>query len=150
MNKDLYLIYINKIGTNFKGEHIFEFLFSDRTDLDWDESWYESSVIVDKNDLTPDPSFIKLVGSLKTSELDLELVQNSGVFQVYNAVEGIIALGWQKLEDTEEEDYIEERIVFKFGETNKSVEEKLYTIDLILNYDETKVKKYWLRIIKKD
>jgi hypothetical protein len=139
--KDLYLIYINKIGTNFKGEHIFEFLFSDRTDLDWDESWYESSVIVDKNDLTPDPSFIKLVGSLKTSELDLELVQNSGVFQVYNAVEGIIALGWQKLEDTEEEDYIEERIVFKFGETNKSVEEKLYTIDLILNYDETKVKK---------
>jgi hypothetical protein len=141
MNKDLYLIYINKIGTNFKGEHIFEFLFSDRTDLDWDESWYESSVIVDKNDLTPDPSFIKLVGSLKTSELDLELVQNSGVFQVYNAVEGIIALGWQKLEDTEEEDYIEERIVFKFGETNKSVEEKLYTIDLILNYDETKVKK---------
>jgi hypothetical protein len=44
-------------------------------------------------------------------------------------------------EDTEEEDYIEERIVFKFGETNKSVEEKLYTIDLILNYDETKVKK---------
>jgi hypothetical protein len=141
MNKDLYLIYINKIGTNFKGEHIFEFLFSDRTDLDWDESWYESSVIVDKNDLTPDPSFIKLVGSLKTSELDLELVQNSGVFQVYNAVEGIIALGWQKLEDTEEVDYIEERIVFKFGETNKSVEEKLYTIDLILNYDETKVKK---------
>jgi hypothetical protein len=140
MNKDLYLIYINKIGTNFKGEHIFEFLFSDRTDLDWDESWYESSVIVDKNDLTPDPSFIKLVGSLKTSELDLELVQNSGVFQVYNAVEGIIALGWQKLEDTEE-DYPEERIVFKFGETNKSVEEKLYTIDLILNYDETKVKK---------
>jgi hypothetical protein len=139
--KEYYLIYINKIGTNFKGEHIFEFLFSDRTDLDWDESWYESSVIVDKNDLTPDPSFIKLVGSLKTSELDLELVQNSGVFQVYNAVEGIIALGWQKLEDTEEEDYIEERIVFKFGETNKSVEEKLYTIDLILNYDETKVKK---------
>ena len=139
--KELYLIYINKIGTNFKGEHIFEFLFSDKTNLDWDESWYESSVVTDKNDLTPDPSFIKLVGSLKTSELDLELVQNSGVFQVYNAVEGIIALGWQKLEDTEEEDYIEERIVFKFGETNKSVEEKLYTIDLILNYDETKVKK---------
>jgi hypothetical protein len=138
--KELYLIYINKIGTNFKGEHIFEFLFSDKTNLDWDESWYESSVVTDKNDLTPDPSFIKLVGSLKTSELDLELVQNSGVFQIYNAVEGIIALGWQKLEDSDE-DYPEERIVFRFGETKEVVEEKLYSLDLVLNYDETKVKK---------
>lgn len=137
--KELYLIYINKIGTNFKGEHIFEFLFSDRTNYDWDENWYESSVVTDKNDLTPDPSFIKLVGGLKTSELDLELIQNSGVFQIYNAVEGIIALGWEKLQD--DVDYPEERLVFRFGETKKSVEEKLYSLDLVLNYDETKVKK---------
>ena len=137
--KELYLIYINKIGTNFKGEHIFELLFSDKTNYDWDESWYESSVVTDKNDLTPDPSFIKLVGGLKTSELDLELIQNSGVFQIYNAVEGIIALGWEKLQDDQE--YPEERLVFRFGETKKSVEEKLYSLDLILNYDETKVKK---------
>lgn len=136
--KELYLIYINKIGTNFKGEHIFEFLFSDRTNYDWDETWYESSVVTDKNDLTPDPSFIKLVGGLKTSELDLELIQNSGVFQIYNAVEGIIALGWEKLQD--DQDYPEERLVFRFGETKESVEGKLYSLDLVLNYDETKVK----------
>jgi hypothetical protein len=137
--KDLYLIYVNKIGTNFKGEHIFEFLFSDRTNWDWDESWYESSVINDKNDLTPDSSFIKLVGGLKTSELDLELIQNSGVFQIYNAVEGIIALAWEKLEDGN--DYPEERLVFKFGENQKSVEEKLYSLDLVLNYDDFKIRK---------
>jgi hypothetical protein len=137
--KELYLIYINKIGTNFKGEHIFEFLFSDRTNYDWDETWYESSVVTDKNDLTPDPSFIKLVGGLKTPELDLELIQNSGVFQIYNAVEGIIALAWEKLQD--DQDYPEERLVFKFGEAKESVEDKLYSLDLVLNYDETKVKK---------
>lgn len=137
--KELYLIYINKIGTNFKGEHIFEFLFSDRTNYDWDETWYESSVVTDKNDLTPDPSFIKLVGGLKTSELDLELIQNSGVFQIYNAVEGIIALGWEKLQD--DQDYPEERLVFRFGETKELVEEKLYSLDLVLNYDESKIKK---------
>ena len=137
--KELYLIYINKIGINHKGECIFEFLFSDSTNYDWDESWYESSVVTDKNDLTPDPSFIKLVGGLKTSELDLELIQNSGVFQIYNAVEGIIALGWEKLQDDRE--YPEDRLVFRFGETKKSVEEKLYSLDLVLNYDETKVKK---------
>jgi len=135
----MYLIYINNIGKNYKSENIYEFLFSDKTDLDWDENWYESSVVTDKNDLTPDPSFIKLVGGLKTSELDLELIQNSGVFQIYNAVEGIIALGWEILKD--DEDYPEERLVFKFGETKESIEEKLYSLDLVLNYDETKVKK---------
>jgi len=137
--KELFLIYINKIGTNHKGEHIFEFLFSDRTDWDWDESWYESSVVTDKNDLTPEPNYIKLVGNLKTEDLDLELVQNSGVFQIYNAVEGIIALGWEKLEDSDE-DYPEERIVFRFGESKESIENKLYSMDLVLNYNETKVK----------
>lgn len=135
----MYLIYINNIGKNYKSENIYEFLFSDKTDLDWDENWYESSVVTDKNDLTPDPSFIKLVGGLKTSELDLELIQNSGVFQIYNAVEGIVALGWEILKD--DEDYPEERLVFKFGETKESIEEKLYSLDLVLNYDETKVKK---------
>jgi len=93
---DLKLIYINKIGTNFKGEHMFEFLFSDRIDWDWEEEWYESSVITDMSDLTPPTSFIKSVGFLQTKELDLELVQESGIFQVYNAVEGVIALGWEK------------------------------------------------------
>jgi len=135
----MYLIYINNIGKNYKSENIYEFLFSDKTDLDWDENWYESSVVTDKNDLTPDPSFIKLVGGLKTSELDLELIQNSGVFQIYNAVEGIVALGWEILKD--DEDYPEERLVFKFGETKESIEEKLYSLDLVLNYDETKIKK---------
>ena len=137
--KDLYLIYINNIGKNYKSENIYEFLFSDRTNYDWDETWYESSVVTDKNDLTPDPSFIKLVGGLKTSELDLELIQNSGVFQIYNAVEGIVALGWEKLQDDQE--YPEERLVFRFGETKELVEEKLYSLDLVLNYDEIKVKK---------
>ena len=75
MKDKLHLLYINKIGTNFKGEHMFEFLFSDKTDWDWDESWYESSVITDKNDLTPEPNFIKLVGNLKTEELDLEFIK---------------------------------------------------------------------------
>ena len=74
-----------------------------------------------------------------TSEFDLELIQNSGVFQIYNAVEGIIALAWEKLEDGG--DYPEERLVFKFGESQKSVEEKLYSIDLVLNYDDFKVRK---------
>lgn len=134
----MYLIYINKVGTTFKGEHMFEFLFSTSIDWEWDEEWYQSSVINDTTDLAPDESIVKLIGSLKTNELDLDLVQESGVFDVYNAVEGIVALGWEKLVDGE--DYPEQRMVFKFGESKEMVDVKLLEMDLALNYKENKVK----------
>jgi hypothetical protein len=60
----MYLIYINRIGTTFKGEHIFEFLFSNSIDWEWDESWYESSVMTDTRELSPNESIIKVVGTL--------------------------------------------------------------------------------------
>jgi len=133
----MYLIYINRIGKTFKGENIFEFLFSDSTDWEWDDSWYESSVLTDTRELSPDESIIKLVGTLKTDELDLELVQEDGVRDIYNAVEGIIALGWEKL--GEEDEIPEKRRVFKFGDTKESVDEQLYEYDLSLKYKENKV-----------
>jgi hypothetical protein len=135
----MYLIYINRIGKTFKGENMFEFLFSDSTEWEWDESWYESSVMTDTRDLAPDESIIKLVGSLKTDEFDLELIQEDGVRDIYNAVEGIMALGWEKLQD--DEDYPEKRRVFKFGDTKESVDEQLYEYDLVLKYKENKVTK---------
>ena len=135
----MYLIYINRVGKTFKGENMFEFLFSDSTDWEWDGSWYESSVLTETRDLAPDESIIKLVGSLKTNDFDLELVQEDGVRDIYNAVEGIIALGWEKLQD--DQDYPEQRRVFKFGDTNESVDEQLYEYDLVLKYKENKVTK---------
>lgn len=134
----MYLIYINRIGKTFKGENMFEFLFSNSTEWEWDDSWYESSVISDTKDLAPDESIIKLVGSLSTDEFDLELVQEDGVRDIYNAVEGIIALGWEKLQD--DEDYPEKRRVFKFGDTKEMVDEQLYEYDLVLKYKENKIK----------
>ena len=135
----MYLIYINRIGTTFKGEHIFEFLFSNSIDWEWDESWYESSVMTDTRELSPNESIIKVVGTLKTDEFDLELVQEDGVRDIYNAVEGIIALGWEKLE--EEEEIPERRRVFNFGDTKESVDEQLYEYDLTLKYKENKITK---------
>ena len=120
----MYLIYINRIGTTFKGEHIFEFLFSNSVEWEWDDTWYESSVMTDTRELAPDETIVKIVGTLKTDELNLELVQEDGVRDIYNAVEGIIALGWEKLE--EDEEIPEKRRVFNFGDTKESVDEQLY------------------------
>jgi len=133
----MYLIYINRIGTTFKGEHIFEFLFSDSINWEWDDTWYESSVMTETRELAPDENIIKLVGTLKTNLFDMELVQEDGVRDIYNAVEGIIALGWEKLE--EDKDIPEKRRVFKFGDTKESVDEQLYEYDLALKYKENKV-----------
>lgn len=135
----MYLIYINRIGTTFKGEHIFEFLFSNSVEWDWDDTWYESSVMTDTRELSPDETIVKIVGTLKTDELNLELVQEDGVRDIYNAVEGIIALGWEKLE--EDEEIPEKRRVFNFGDTKESVDEQLYEYDLALKYKENKVTK---------
>ncbi len=133
----MYLIYINRIGTTFKGEHIFEFLFSNSVDWEWDDSWYESSVMTETRELAPDETIVKMVGTLKTDLFDMELVQEDGVRDIYNAVEGIIALGWEKLE--EDEEIPEKRRVFNFGDTKESVDEQLYEYDLALNYKENKV-----------
>ena len=133
----MYLIYINRIGTTYKGEHIFEFLFSNSVEWEWDESWYESSVMTDTRELSPDESIVKIVGTLKTDEFNLELVQEDGVRDIYNAVEGIIALGWEKLE--EDEEIPEKRRVFNFGDTKESVDEQLYEYDLALKYKENKI-----------
>lgn len=133
----MYLIYINRIGTTFKGEHIFEFLFSNSIEWDWDDTWYESSVMTETRELSPDESIVKIVGTLKTDEFDLELVQEDGVRDIYNAVEGIIALGWEKLE--EDEEIPEKRRVFNFGDTKESVDEQLYEYDLALKYKENKI-----------
>jgi|TARA_R110000803_G_scaffold130962_2_gene198203 hypothetical protein len=133
----MYLIYINRIGTTFKGEHIFEFLFSDSIEWEWDDSWYESSVMTDTRELAPNESIVKLVGNLKTDLFDIELVQEDGVRDIYNAVEGIIALGWEKIE--EEEEVPEKRRVFNFGDTKESVDEQLYEYDLVLKYKENKI-----------
>jgi hypothetical protein len=133
----MYLIYINRIGTTFKGEHIFEFLFSNSVEWEWDDTWYESSVMTETRELAPDENIIKLVGTLKTNLFDMELVQEDGVRDIYNAVEGIIALGWEKLE--EDEEIPEKRRVFKFGDTKESVDEQLYEYDLVLKYKENKV-----------
>ena len=133
----MYLIYINRIGTTFKGEYIFEFLFSDSIEWEWDDSWYESSVMTDTRELAPNESIVKLVGNLKTDLFDIELVQEDGVRDIYNAVEGIIALGWEKIE--EEEEVPEKRRVFNFGDTKESVDEQLYEYDLVLKYKENKI-----------
>lgn len=82
----------------------------------------------------PEFEYIHKVGVLSKSNIKLELVQNSDYFGMEHALDNVIALGWETLEN---ENHENERLVFQFGEDIKKVEDKLYARDLILDYDKT-------------
>lgn len=128
---NLFLVYINRVGQNWKGENIFEFLFSDVTENIDGDSW--DSYPASGNPEPPENKFIKKVGVL-TSNLNLDLVNESDSFSIWDAVDGVISMAWENLEGYEE--YPDKRVHFSFGEEIKSVEDKLYEKDYILIYDK--------------
>jgi hypothetical protein len=128
MNK-LYLIYVNMVGKNYQGQYLYEFIFSDTTkNIDGDE-W--DVFPASGRPEPPHDIFIKKVGVLESS-LKLDVIQNSDTFAVWDAVDGIIALSWENIDDYAS--YPDKRLCFNFGEEKESVETKLYEKDLILKY----------------
>jgi len=122
------LVFINELGPNFRGDNIYEFIFSDIDDVHGDE--WESETANGKP-TPPYVEFIKKVGVLKNSEIELELIQNSDFFGMYDAVDGVIALGWEKPDN-----YDGKRLVFHFGDELKNVENKLYEKDIVLKWEK--------------
>lgn len=129
MNKEeLYLIFVNEVGKNWKGEFIYEFLFSDSIEGVDGEEWDEFPAAGKPE--PPHKQHIHTVARLK-SELRFDTVQFSDTFCVWDAVDGIIALAWENVDDYDE--YPEKRMFFKFGETLKEIEDKFYEHDIILD-----------------
>ena len=106
--EELYLIYINALGTDWKGDNVYEFLYSDTTEDVDGEDWdlYPAS----GQPLPPRKDLIRRVGKLE-SKLKLEVVQNSDTFAVWDAIDDVIALGWEDILGYDE--YI--NIVIFFG-----------------------------------
>jgi hypothetical protein len=130
------LIYINELGPNYKGDNIYEFIFSDLDDV-WGEDW--DSEPASGKPQPPEIQFIKRVGTLKNSLIELNLIQNSDFFGVYDSVDGVIALGWERSDSDEILIKKKKRLVFNFGETEKEIENKLYERDIVLKWEKNLV-----------
>jgi|TARA_R110000868_G_scaffold84_5_gene875 hypothetical protein len=128
-----YLIYINGMGPNYKGDNIYEFIFSDVNQDVWGENW--ESKPANGYPLPPDVEYIKKVGTLKNEKITLDLVQESDVFSVLDSMDGVIAMGWER-ENDEVDFSIIKRLVFKFGETEQEVKDKLYERDVVLEFEK--------------
>jgi len=124
MNK---LIFVNGLGPNYKGDNLYEFIFSDTLDI-WGESW--ESKPSNGYPTPPELKYIKKVGVLRNTDVKLELIQNSDFFCMIDAMDDIVALAW------ESEDYDnQKRLVFRFGLTEQEIKDKLYERDLILEFE---------------
>ena len=128
-----YLIYVNGLGPNYKGDNIYEFIFSDVKEEVWGESW--DSKPSNGNPLPPNIEFIKKVGVLKNSEVKLSLIQDSDFFSMIDSLDDVIALAWESDESDINFD-IEKRLVFRFGEDEKTIINKLYERDIVLEFDK--------------
>lgn len=119
----MYLCYINKLGPNHKSELIYEFIFTNDIESvigdDWDRfpaNGYPG---------LPHSFYISNVMILKSLYLDLTLAKDNDFFTYNDCKDGIVAMGW-------EENYINDRIILKFGESLDDVKSKLYKRDYYL------------------
>ena len=124
-----HLIYINGLGPNYRGDNMYEFIFSGELDV-WGENW--DARPANGYPEPPELKYIKEVGQLNRTTIQLELIQNCDFMGVTDAMEDIIALAWEKDESCEDNT----RLVFRFGDTLEKVKDKLYERDLILDFDK--------------
>ncbi len=129
------LIYVNEIGSDYKGQRQYEFIFSESTEIDMEE-WFDVPASSTMTSKSPSIEYIDLVGLLKDTDLVLELIQNSDYFGVIDAVDGIIAMAWEKSNFDLESD----RLFFRFGESIESVTKKLKSRGFSLEQQELKFK----------
>jgi hypothetical protein len=130
-----YLIYINGLGSNYKGENIYEFIFSDTTEDIWGENWEARPA--NGYPSPPDIDHVKKVGVLTNGDVTLELVQQSDVFSVQDSIDDVIALGWEK--EDEIDFSLVKRLVFRYGDQEQIVKDKLYERDLVLEFEKKMV-----------
>jgi hypothetical protein len=128
-----YLIYVNGLGPDYKGNNLYEFIFSDEMTDVWGPSW--DSYPSNGYPSPPDLKHIKKVGTLKNTDLKFELIQNSDYLGMSDAMDGVIALSWE----VDEDGYKNGRLVFRFGEDEKEVKNKLYERDLVLEFEKNTV-----------
>lgn len=132
------LIYVNELGPNYKGDNIYEFIFSKTNEDVWGEEW--ESQPSNGNPSPPHMEFIDKVATLKNSEVEFNLIQKSDFFGMYDAIDGIIALAWESENSESLTDGIK-RLVFHYGEDIKSVEDKFYERDIVLTYEKNLIEK---------
>jgi hypothetical protein len=123
-----YLIFVNGLGPNYKGDNLYEFIFSNNLDEVWGELW--ESKPSNGYPTPPDLEHIKKVGVLRNTNVKLELIQNSDFFSMVDAIDDVVALAWEP-----DEYETKKRMVLRYGTPEQKIKDILYERDLILEFE---------------
>jgi hypothetical protein len=129
--EDLKLIYIHQVGHDYNDNYIYQFIFSDTIENIDGEGW--DSYPASGNPYPPSKDVIKQVGSIE-GELQLTVVQDNEQFSMWDAIDGVVALGWENIDGLD--DYPETRLTFSFGMKMQAVKDLLYERDINIKYEK--------------
>lgn len=128
-----YLIYVNELGPNYKGDNIYEFIFSNSKNEIWGDNW--ESKPANGYPLPPNLEHIVKVGVLKHEKITLSVIQKSDYFSMMDAMDDIVALAWEN--DNDDTNFnLEKKLVFRFGEDEQVIKDKLYERDIVLEFEK--------------
>lgn len=127
-----HLIFINYVGIGWDNQNIYDFIFSLETENIDGDGWdnYPASGAPE----IPPEHLISSVIRIETA-IKFDLVSDSELFAYWDAVDGVIAIGWENTDNYEV--YPEKRIYFKFLEGKDTIHrifiEKEIKITTLLN-----------------
>jgi hypothetical protein len=129
----MYLVFVNELGPNYRGDNIYEFIFSDKIDDVWGEMW--DSKPSNGYPTPPDIEHIKKVGILKNDKISLSVIQKSDYFSMIDAIDDVVALAWENENESVNFDLVK-RLVFRYGDSEETIKNKLYERDIVLEFEK--------------
>ena len=127
-DEKLYLCFINLVGEENDGYYRYEFIFTDNPDECWGEDYeYKPAGLV--NGLYPNDEYITEIHIIKM-KVKLDLAQNNACFGFQDVLDGIIALGYESIDDYDT--YPNDRIILFYGDEYEEVERKLALRNILI------------------
>jgi hypothetical protein len=125
---ELSLGLVKFVGTESGGINVYEFIFTKYPDEFWGEG-YDTMPSGICNYIEPEFKFIQKTVKVRMTKT-LDLAQKNCCFSMQDCMDGIVALAWESLIGLEE--YPEIRLIFHFGESYETVENKLAQCHILI------------------
>lgn len=129
----MYLVFVNELGPNYRGDNIYEFIFSNKVDDVWGDMW--DSKPSNGYPTPPDIEHIKKVGILKNDKISLSVIQKSDYFSMIDAIDDVVSLAWENESDNVNFNLVK-RLVFRYGDSEDVIKNKLYERDIVLEFEK--------------
>lgn len=130
--EDEYLCFVKYIGQDIDSNNIYEFLFSDKIDEFWGESFEYFPACV-ATELIPNEDYYNVVKEVKT-KVKLVLAQSSCCNSFQDCIDHIIPVAYEDI--SEYTDYPDLRLVLPFGLSYEETEELLSQKDILMETKE--------------